>query len=274
MPGERSAGPAPDTSARRSAHERPRALHTCRHARAPACGCSGTSRAARSTQSARAAPARSVACASRRPAKILCMVYQGTPTNGLPLRLFSSCVAPSGNPHDEPVALAGFQLVDDVVDALPEHRVASRRVHHRTRAQVVPERMSMAADLDPRLLRLPTAIHRRLGRKTRVDAKVVQQPVGLERQQIFRVQGCACANGPGSRRTADEIERGRTRGPRRSPGAIEDGVARREPLQYLAAASADGRQRESPNAYQNTRGNRARTCGRSGGYHAGRCSDR
>ena len=69
---------------------------------------------------------------------------------------------------------------DDVVDALPVSRVACRFEHQRTRRQEVTERMAVAANLDPRLLRFPTAVHRRLRREPRVRAEVVQQAIGFE----------------------------------------------------------------------------------------------
>lgn len=80
--------------------------------------------------------------------------------------------------------LAGAQLGHDVVDALLEHGLAGRGEHQRAGGQVMAERVTVAADLHPGLLRLPAAVDGRLGRKAGVRPKVVQHAVGLELQQI------------------------------------------------------------------------------------------
>ena len=103
-----------------------------------------------STSSAERLPA--CRCASRRPANTLCIVYQGTPMNGRPATAFSSCAAPSGNAQTSPLRAAvwqALQLGHDVVDALLHPVVAGRRVHQRRGAEIVPERVAVAADVRP-----------------------------------------------------------------------------------------------------------------------------
>ena len=66
-------------------------------------------------------------------------------------------------------------------------RVARRRQHQGRRAQVVPQRVTVAADSHPRLLGLPAAVDRRLRLESCVDSEVVQQAVGLQRHQVGEV---------------------------------------------------------------------------------------
>ena len=80
--------------------------------------------------------------------------------------------------------LTGVQLGDDVVDALLHPVVAGRRVHQCRGAEIVPEGVAVTTDPDPRLLRLPAAVHRRLRLQAGIGAEVVQHPVGLQGEQI------------------------------------------------------------------------------------------
>ena len=66
------------------------------------------------------------------------------------------------------------------------HRPVDAYINETAR-EVVAERVAVAADVDPRLFRLPAAVHRRLRLESRVDAEVVQHPVGLQREQIVQV---------------------------------------------------------------------------------------
>ena len=91
---------------------------------------------------------------------------------------------------DEPVSrlrLTRVQLGDDVVGTLLHAVIACRRVHQRDSGEVVPERVAVATDVDPRLLRLPAAVDRRLRLEPRVHAEVVEHPVGLQREEIVEV---------------------------------------------------------------------------------------
>ncbi len=77
--------------------------------------------------------------------------------------------------------LRGRHLRDDIVDALPESGVAGRCVFLRQGSEVVAERVSRDAG------RLPSAVQLALRFEARVLARVVQQPIGFEFQQVARI---------------------------------------------------------------------------------------
>ncbi len=83
--------------------------------------------------------------------------------------------------------LTSLQLPDDVVDALLHALVRSGRIHEGGRGEVVTERVAVAADIHPRLLGFPAAVHGRLRFETCVHPKVVKHPVRLQREQVPEV---------------------------------------------------------------------------------------
>ena len=166
--------------------------------------------------------------------------------NGRPATAFSSCAAPSGNAQTSPVArglLTRLQLVDDVVDPLLHAGVAGGRVHQRRGAEIVTERVTVAADAHPRLLGLPAAVDRRLRLEARVDAEVVQQPIGLQREQIGEVALLRVEERAVEQAHVVERERRRPRGERR--GAYGWRRPCRPALPATRASSCPHRQRLS-----------------------------
>jgi hypothetical protein len=90
-------------------------------------------------------------------------------------------VGERGQPAAGP-GLALGEIGNDVVHALGEARVIRRFVRTRGRGEVVPQRMTVAADLDPGIHGFPPAVHGGLGLQARIRAKVMQHAVGLEPQ--------------------------------------------------------------------------------------------
>src|ERR1035437_2876440 len=78
------------------------------------------------------------------------------------------------------IALALRQFADDVIRALLEHGVAGAGIHQRQRREIMAE--TVAAQLAFRLL--PAAERLRARRQADVHPEGVQQPVGIETQQI------------------------------------------------------------------------------------------
>ena len=81
------------------------------------------------------------------------------------------------------MALALRQPGDEIIHPLLEPGVARAGIHHRTRGQIMPHRVS--AQLAVR--RLPAAIRFRVRGQTGVDAKVPQPAVGVEAQQVLLI---------------------------------------------------------------------------------------
>ena len=100
-------------------------------------------------------------------------------------------LAPVRECADESIAaraLARSQLRHDVRRALGKAHIIRRRVLHRDRGEIVAQRMSVAPDVHPGLLRLPAAIHGRLRQQSGIHMEVVQETIRVEREEIRRVR--------------------------------------------------------------------------------------
>ena len=89
-------------------------------------------------------------------------------------------VALDGGAADIAVAvrrLAARQLGDDVADALAHRRIAGLGVHQRAGRKIMAQRMAGDA------ARLPAAISRALGLEPGAGVEIVEQPVGLDREE-------------------------------------------------------------------------------------------
>ncbi len=84
--------------------------------------------------------------------------------------------------------LAGLKFGDDIIGALPVHRIAGGGMHHGDGGEVMAESMAMAADVDPGLDGFPAAVHGGLGLESGVHAEIVQQAVRLELPEVFLVE--------------------------------------------------------------------------------------
>src|SRR5437016_5566954 len=79
------------------------------------------------------------------------------------------------------------------------------------------ERVTLAPDIDPRLLRLPPPVHWGFGLEPGIDTEVVQQAIGLEPQKVVGIELPCRRKGTGK-----QTDRGQLEGPERWAGCRPD----------------------------------------------------
>ncbi len=154
------------------------------------------------------------------------VVYQGTPGEGLAREAVGQRRDAVGKGR-EPAArlrLALRQLGDDVVDAFGEAHVARGLEHAGRGREVVAERVAVAADFDPRLDRLPAAVHRCLGWQAR-RSRGSCAACGLARAAVDRRRRVSARRGTAPARAAPRAS-GKYRGVLRKVVDLDVAAAR------------------------------------------------
>ena len=202
-------------------------------------------------------------CASRRPASTLCVVYQGTPGEGLARETVGERRDAIGK-RRQPAAglrLALGQFRDDVVDALGKARVARGFVHAGRGGEVMAERVAVAADVDPRLDATPsrhTPAPWARARRSRGSCAAC----GRARAAVDRLRRASAPRGTGPAPSRTSREREVLRRPARRRGNRRSARRRRERRQRRTPAPSNLRasRRECGSSVMRLRPPGARRC--------------